>query len=73
MKKVWAILIILALAAALAWVGLAKKTQKPQTIKTQVEGTTVTTEEDLNKGLMTTEDDGGTADFVELERSAEGL
>ncbi len=64
MKKVLAILVILA-AAALVWVGLAKKTQ--------VGKTAVTAEEDLNKELMTTEDDGGAADFVELQKSAEGL
>lgn len=33
----------------------------------------VTQEEDLNKELVTTEDDGGAADFVELQESAEGL
>ncbi len=65
MKKVLAILVILAAAAALVWVGLAKKTQ--------VGRTAVTAGEDLNKELMTTEDDGGAADFVELQKSAEGL
>ncbi len=64
MKKVLAILVILA-AAALVWMGLAKKTQ--------VGRTAVTAGEDLNKELMTTEDDGGAADFVELQKSAEGL
>ena len=43
-------------------------------IKSQTDTSIVVTqEEDLNKELGTTEDDGGAADFVELLKSAEGL
>ena len=58
MKKVLIILAVLAMAI-LAWVVWANKTQ-------------ITTE-DLSKELNMTVDDGGAADFGELQKSAEGL
>ena len=67
MKKVL-IVIVLVLAAVLLWAGLTKKTARPQT-----GAVIVTTEEDLNKELDSTVDDGGAADFGELQNSAEGL
>lgn len=76
MKKVWIILIAFAILVVVVWLGYAGKTPKLQTVKTQTEEKTVVTmtaEEDLNKELGTTADDGGAADFVELQKSAEGL
>lgn len=72
MKKVLMILVVLAVVA-LIWMTLIRKIQNSQPVKTQVGGTTVTVEEDLDKELGTTVDDGGAADFVELQNSAEGL
>ncbi|MEK7091061.1 MAG: hypothetical protein AAB887_00960 [Patescibacteria group bacterium] len=65
MKKTLAILAVLVLVAVLVWMKVGRKTP---TVNTPV-----TTGEDLNKELMATEDDGGAADFVELQNSAEGL
>lgn len=50
-------ILVVLAAAVLVWMMFAKKTQ----------------EEDLNKELGTTVDDGGAADFGELQKSAEGL
>ena len=58
MKKALIILAVLAVAV-LAWVVWGNKTQ-------------ITTE-DLSRELNTTVDDGGAADFGELQKSAEGL
>lgn len=71
MKKVWAILMILALAAALVWVGYRYVFKKQMTEEAVLY--TAPIEENLTTELTKTEDDGGTADFVELEKSAEGL
>ena len=68
MKKVLAILIILGLAVALVWALSTTTTPTPNAITTKTENT-----ENLEAQLQQTEDDGGTADFVELQKSAEGL
>lgn len=65
MKKTLVILAVLFSLGILVWMKVGKKTP--------VINTPVTSGEDLNKELMTTEDDGGAADFVELQSSAEGL
>lgn len=61
MKKILAILVILGLAVVLVWAGY------------KYAYTTTTKTENLEGELLQTEDDGGAADFVELEKSAEGL
>ena len=71
MKKILAILIILGLAAVLVWAGYKYAYRKPVLLTTTI--TTTTKTEDLEAELQQTEDDGGAADFVELEKSAEGL
>jgi len=78
MKKVL-ILIVLVLAVVLIWVGYRYGYKKPVTkgtYTTPVVGTVPSgtpAEDNLQTELKQTEDDGGAADFVELEKSTEGL
>ncbi|KKU95499.1 MAG: hypothetical protein UY27_C0015G0005 [Candidatus Gottesmanbacteria bacterium GW2011_GWA1_48_13] len=75
MKKILAILIILGLAGVLVWAGYKYAYKKPVSLPTTstTTGASTTKTENLEAELQQTEDDGGAADFVELEKSAEGL
>ncbi len=65
MKKILIVIVVL-VAIVIGW----KYFYKPKMeVKPQVEGVQTNLEQDLKS----TEDDGGAADFKELDKSAEGL